>query len=128
MKVSELPQKIQDRLAKEREALCLKNVNGPYRIHLYNKEGTRYFTAVRMCHEWSDDKGHYMHFGNGTHWELQYGKVVVRRFKSVMATDEYELEDGPRFNKSANGTEIWPTLDTKKEVLDVIKKIGIFDI
>ena len=52
----------------------------------------------------------------------------MRHYKNPLGGDEYDLTDGPRFSKSANGTEIWPTLDTKKEVLDVIRKIGIFDI
>ena len=127
MKISELPQDVQDRLNNERKELCKKNLNTPYEVRLYNKEGTRYFAARRVCKVWADDKGHYMPFGGGTYWTVRYGAVQFRNERQAIGR-RYELCDGKTYMKSKNGTEIFPEVDTKKEVMRIAKLIGIFDI
>lgn len=128
MKLTELPQEVQGQLAFERATLKHKCENSAYRVVLYNEAGTRYFTAFRQCESWSDDKGHYMPFGGGTYWVIAYGCVQFRAYKSCVGTREYELCNGKRYGKSANGTEIPSRLATKKEVLALVKKIGIFTL
>ena len=113
MRVCDLPQDIQLQLEFGRKALASKHINTAYAVELYNEDGTRYFEAHRCCHSWNDDKGNYMPFGGGTHWSIRYGKVQVREYKSCCNTKEYELVNGKRFGKSANGTEIPTTLATK---------------
>jgi hypothetical protein len=68
-----------------------------------------------------------MPFGGGTYWKIRYGKVEVGAFKSPVGTREYQLIDGHTYGKSANGTEIPRTLETKKEVLALINAIRIFN-
>lgn len=128
MKFEELPQAVQDKLKADREQLPNHRVNTAYTIELYNAIGTRYFRAQRCCRCWNDTKGNYMPFGGGTYWEISYGKVQVRAYKSCMGTQEYELYNGKRFGQSANGTVIPTQLNTKKEVIEIINKIGIFTL
>lgn len=128
MKLSELPTEIQQQLAHEKLLLPSRKRNTGYEVLLYNAEGTRYFYAKRYCAPWWDDKGHYMPFGGGTYWEIAYGAVQFRKYKSCCGTTEYELCDGKRYGKSANGTEIPRRLGSKKEVLELIRKIGIFKL
>ena len=127
MNFNELPQDVQERLNNERKELCKKNLNTPYEVRLYNKEGTRYFAARRVCKVWADDKGHYMPFGGGTYWTVRYGAVQFRNERQAIGR-RYELCDGKTYMKSKNGTEIFPEVDTKKEVMRIAKLIGIFDI
>lgn len=127
MNFNELPQDVQDRLNNERKELCKKNLNTPYEVRLYDKEGTRYFAARRVCKVWADDKGHYMPFGGGTYWTVRYGAVQFRNERQAIGR-RYELCDGKTYMKSKNGTEIFPEVDTKKEVMRIAKLIGIFDI
>lgn len=128
MKLAELPQEAQEQLKFERTTLKHKCINTAYRIELYNEQGTRYFVASRCCQSWNDDKGNYMPFGGGSYWSIQYGAVQFRSYKSCVGTREYELCNGKRYGKSANGTEIPSRLNTKKEVLELVKKIGIFSL
>ena len=125
MKFEELPKLVQERLTADRAKLSTRNFHSGYEVLAYNPEGTRYFHARRVCHSWNDDKGHSMPFGNGTHWTLAYGAVQFRLYRGVMGSD-YELVDGKRYTKSVNGTEIPARVATKKEVMDIISKIGIF--
>lgn len=128
MKISELPAEIQERLAKDRQALAKKKVNTPYEVELYNADGTRYFRARRVPHAWGDDKGNAMPFGGGSHWSVTYGAVQARSYLSPVGTVEYELNLGKSFGRSANGTDIPKTVATKKEVLDIAKTIEIFNL
>lgn len=128
MKFEDLPLAVRDKLQAERIKLANHRVNTAYAIELYNESGTRYFRAKRCCQCWNDTNGNYMPFGGGTYWVISYGKVQVRAYKSCMGTQEYELYNGKRFDKSANGTVIPTQLNTKKEVLEIINKIGIFTL
>lgn len=128
MTFNELPIETQEHLNKEREDLKGKSVNTPYMIHLYSKDGSRYFYARRVCEAWSNTKGNYMPFGGGSHWRMSYGRVQFERFRNPVGETDYRLCDGKTYGKSANGTVIPRELGTKKEVLAVIKSIGIFNI
>lgn len=128
MKISELPAEVQEQLARERQALARKKVDTPYEIELYNADGTRYFRARRVQHAWGDDKGNSMPFGGGSHWGVAYGPVRVRRYRSPVGTDEYELYNAAPFAKSVNGTVVPPSVTTKKEALDIAKTIAIFNL
>lgn len=123
MKVGELPQAVQNKLAAAHEQLPNHRVNTAYTIELYNATGTRYFIAQRRCRCWNDSNGNYMPFGGGTYWTVSYGKVQVRAYKSCMGTTEYELFNGKRFTQSANGTVIPDEVATKKQVIELIKKL-----
>ena len=126
MKLSELPALVQERLKADQARLSERNFHSAYEVLAYNAEGTRYFKARRVCHAWSDDKGHSMPFGNGTHWTIAYGAVQFRYHKLMFNLGDYELCDGKRYTRSKNGTEIPSHVATKKEVMDIINKIGIF--
>lgn len=128
MKISELPAEIQERLAKDRQALAKKKVNTPYEVELYNADGTRYFRARRVQHAWGDDKGNAMPFGGGSHWSVAYGAVQSSIYRSPIGTVEYELGLGMTFRRSDNGTVIPKAVATKKEVLDIAKAIEIFNL
>ncbi len=128
MKISELPAEIQERLAKDRQALAKKKVDTPYEVELYNADGTRYFRARRVQHAWGDDKGNAMPFGGGSHWSVAYGAVQASRYRSPIGTVEYDLGLGKTFCRSDNGTVIPKAVATKKEVLDIAKAIKIFNL
>lgn len=126
MKFSELPTDTQQRLNDERSKLSNRTINNAYEVLLYNKSGTRFFSARRHQSSWQDDKGNYMPFGGGSEWTVRYGCIGFVRRKQVMGYD-YELGYGRVYSKSANGTVIPSSVKTKKEVYDVAKAIGIFD-
>lgn len=126
MKLSELPSEVQQQLAKQRNELSGKRINTAYRVELYNADGTRYFEALRCCQSWNDDKGNYMPFGGGTYWTIRYGAVQCTTRKNPFGGKAYELCNGKQYGKSANGTEIPKSLKTKKEVLALVNRIGIF--
>lgn len=126
MKFSDLPIEIQQRLNCERLDLRNRSINSAYEVLLYNQPGTRYFHARRHQNSWYDDKGNYMPFGGGSEWTLQYGCIGFSRKKQVMGYD-YELCRGKTYSKSANGTIIPASAKRKKDVLNIVKAIGIFD-
>ena len=126
MKFNELPQEVQERLTKERLQLHAKGLNTAYRVEAYNEQGTRFFMAYRCSRSWNDDKGHYMPFGGGTYWRVSFGKMAFEKRRDPLGGYTYELAKGITFARSANGTDIPQMLETKKEVLEVMKKIGIF--
>ena len=126
MKLSELPAEVQQQLAKQRNELSGKRINTAYRVELYNADGTRYLEAIRRCKSWSDDKGNYMPFGGGTYWIVRYGAVQWTTRKDPLGGKAYELCNGKQYGKSANGTEIPKSLKTKKDVLELVNRIGIF--
>lgn len=128
MKINDLPAEVQQKLAKQRAELSNKCINTAYKVELYNADGTRYFTAYRCCKSWNDDKGHYMPFGGGSVWFIHYGAVQCGVRKDPLGGKEYELYNGKQFGKSVNGTEIPKSLNTKKEVLELVNRIGIFTV
>ena len=131
MTLNELPQEIQDKLNEMRSHLNEdEHRNDAYNVILVNKEGTRYFFAKRVCESWNDDKGHYMPFGGGTHWNIQYGPVMWNRRKNPVGEWDYYwcVPSSKRYTKSMNGTEIPSRVGTKKEVLSIAKSIGIFEL
>ena len=84
----DLPSETKQRLLREQTQLHKKNVNTPYRVHIYNFLGTRYFYARRVCESWADDKGNSMPFGGGTHWVIAYGAVGFSRLSTYKHHDE----------------------------------------
>ena len=128
MQFSELPQEWQESLLADRKKLKERNVDTPYNVVRYNADGTRYFRARRCCRSWNDDKGNYMPFGGGSYWTVRYGQVQFKKVRNVMGQTEWELCEGKTFPKSANGTEIPREVATKKEVMDILCQIGIFQV
>ena len=126
MTTNDLPAEWREKLAVDRLALAEQNRDTPYEVLRYNAEGTRYFRARRYCRSWRDDKGHEMPFGGGTYWTVTYGAVQFRRTRNPLGQTEYELSDGKRYTRSANGTEVPARVGTKKEVLRILNDIGIF--
>ena len=124
--LADLPAEVQSYL--NRQLAELKPINTPYEILLYNESRTRFFEARRTQAVWYDNKGHYLPFGGGSHWSIRYGKMAFRSFKSCIGTREYEIAQGQTFKKAMNGTAIPLNVATKKEVLEVAKAIGIFNI
>ena len=122
MKFSDLPQEIQNQLKQDRLDLYKQNVNTPYNITIYNREGTRYLTAYRKTLSSS-----FGPFGGGSQWLIRCGKVGFRSSRDPLGGIIYELCKGQCFNKSSNGTIIPSTLNTKKEVMELIKNIGYFE-
>lgn len=123
MTFHELPQEWQKSLLAEKEALRNKVLNTPYNVELYSANGLRYFKARRMCKAstWAG-------FGNGSYWRISYGKVSFITSRNPVGEKTYELCNGKRFAKSANGTIIPNELNTKKEVIALARAIGIFNI
>lgn len=129
MRLQDLPQEVQDELNAQRVLLQEKEKrNDAYNFVVVNTEGTRYFTAHRVCECWNDDKGNYMPFGGGTHWNIRYGAVQWDRRRNPVGEYDYFWTFGKTYVRSANGTSIPEYLGTKKEVLALAKNIGIFNI
>ena len=128
MKLSELPDEVQQKLNKKRTELSSKRVDTAYRVLLYNKEATRYFEAIRCFNPWNDDKGKYMNFGGGSYWQIRYGAVQGAVRTAPFGGKIYDLCNGKQYGKSANGTQIPKTLCTKREVLELVSRIGIFSL
>lgn len=126
MKFSELPIEVQEKLNTKRLALRNHQINDAYEVLLYNQSGSRFFYARRHQRPWQDDKGNYMSFGGGSEWTVRYGCVGFARRKQVIGYD-YELVKGKLYSKSSNGTVIPSSVKTKKEVILLVHKIGIFD-
>ena len=124
----ELPIEIQQQLNEQRINLHKKVINTSYEIHIYNTNGTRYFSARRVQSAWYNNKGGYMPFGGGSKWIVKYGCVQFRKYRNPLGIIEFELCDGKVFTKAANGTIISNYIDKKSDVIDLIKKIGIFDL
>lgn len=126
-KFNELPVEVQERLKNEQLNLCNCSFNNSYEILIYNQSGTRFFRAKRYQNSWQDNKGNYMPFGGGSQWIIKYGCMGFIYKKQIMGYD-YELTYGTCYNKSKNGTIIPNSVKTKKEVIEIIKSIGIFNI
>ena len=130
MLLSELDQKVQEQLLSERAELSTKwYKNTPYEVSFTNLEGTRYFTAVRKQDPWNDDKGNYMPYGGGSRWHICYGKILWSTGKDPFGGKTYFWKRTSQlFAKSSNGTVIPQSVATKKEVIEIAKRIGILVI
>lgn len=130
MNISELDLEIQNKLLSSRKELHNEwKRNTQYEVVFTNIEGTRYFRAMRKQLSYSDNKGNYMPFGGGSIWHVRYGCIVWNR-EVNFRVEEYKWIESSRkiFNKSSNGTIVPSRLKTKKEVLELAKRIGIFDM
>ncbi len=126
MRFSELPQQVQNALAKEQRLLHLKKINTSYEVLVYNEAGTRFFSAKRVQSSWQDTNGNYMPYGGGSKWIIKYGEMGFRTCRNPFGEIDAELRMGKTFGKSKNGTVIPNCVATKKEVLALIAQIGIF--
>ncbi len=123
--INDLPIEVQNELNAKRAELSKKwRINSAYEVRFTNAEGTRYFYARRVSVPWHDNKGNYMNFGGGTYWTVSYGVIKARKERRAMGITYEWCESSQRFTKSANGTEIPNKVATKKEVLEIAKKIG----
>ena len=133
MKLNELPQEIQDKLIADRENWKGKLASCAYHVTAYNKNGTRFFSATRRCVGWQDTKtGNSMPFGGGTYWEVKYGVMqwVHRKHRNPLGelAHEYMWVHGTRYYNIRRTTDdvlinIPDKLDTKKEVMAILKKL-----
>lgn len=125
MLLTDLEQSVQDQLRNERESLYSTWFrNTPYEVLFTNKEGTRYFNAIRKQAWWNDNKGHAMPFGGGSEWHIFYGKILwTTRKNPVGGKDYYWTQSSQIFGRSTNGTVIPRTVATKREVLAIAKAI-----
>lgn len=128
MKYSELSLDVQEQLKQDRIELSKTRINTAYEVELYNATGTRFFIARRICKSWNDDKGNAMPFGGGTYWQIKYGCVQFCQYHNPFGETDFKLKMGKTYTSSLNGTVIPKQLSTKKEVLALIKQIGIFTI
>lgn len=132
MKLNELPQEIQDKLIADREEWKGTITSGGYSVAAFNKQGTRYFSAIRRCVSWQDTKtGNSMPFGGGSYWIVKYGEMrwVHRKLRNPLGEVEHEYEWvlGPHYGsvvtKNGEHIEIPDQLATKKEVMALLKKL-----
>lgn len=130
MLLSDLDQKVREKLLKERAELSTKwHKNTPYEVSFTNLEGTRFFKAVRKQDSWSDDKGNYMPYGGGSRWYISYGKILWATGRDPLGGEKYFWKRTSQlFAKSSNGTVIPKSVATKNEVMDIAKQIGILVI
>lgn len=102
-----------------------KVINKPYEVLLYSANGMRYFRASRKCV--GSDKLNKA-FGGGSYWLVSYGQVEYTIKRDCCGGNDPILVLGKTFSKSKNGTEIYRRLESKKEVIELAKQIGIFNI
>lgn len=120
-----MPQQVQDSLTSEKSLLHLKQVNTAYEVLVYNKTGTRFFHARRVQSSWQGN-GAYMPFGGGSKWSIRYGEMGFRSHRNPFGGIDAEMCMGRAFGKSSNGSMIPQSVATKREVLELLAKIGIF--
>lgn len=126
MTLNDLPIEVQNELnAKRADLHKTEYCNTAWRVSLVNKEGTRYFLAYRR-----NDFSRYSGGSIYGWWVVRYGKVLWDRRKQPLGNDfdYFWVLSGKTFGKSKNGTEIPKEVHTKKEVLEIARKIGIFEI
>lgn len=131
MKLNELPQETQNELREKRAQLCkTMAMNDGYNVVFVDDTGRRYFEAHRVSIPWTNDKGGYMPFGGGTYWRVFYGAILWDWRRDPVGDKEYFWVRSHHkiFGKSANGTIIPRIVDTKREVMEIAKAIGIFNI
>lgn len=131
-KISELPQELQERLAKEKSGLYRTwHQNDAYHVCFTDKVGKFYIYAKRDngFRLWSRCAG-----VNG--WYIKFGKVQCKHGYDVNVigerTEYYRWVKGTTYLKfiKADGTlvEIPQVVSTKKELMDIVKQLGIFEI
>lgn len=126
---SQLPQEYQDQLAKMRSEL--KDENTPFAITLHSKNGRVAFYARRCQHAWENHRtGNRLNFGGGSYWTIVCCPIQWRPRKDLMGGGfSLELCDGPRYGKYGKDDKAIPRqLATKKEVLELAREIGLFNI
>ena len=121
MTIDELPIEEQDRLRETKPAFVGRRINDIREVLVYDKTGTRYF------HAWRIYEG-VRSMGNPSYWKVRYGKVQFKSEKDPFGGIYYEWCNGKVFGKSSNGTVIPSFVYTKKDVIDVLNKIGIFNL
>ena len=109
----------------ECKRLSFSVVNTAYEVRLYNKKSNRCFIATRQVV--ASDKLN-MAFGGGSFWKVKYSEVQYK-IKRDLAGDLYaETCIGKSFGRSSNGTEIYSSCNTKAEIIELAKAIGVFNI
>ena len=121
MTIDELPIDEQTRLRETKPAFVGRQINDIREVLVYDKTGTRYF------HAWRVYEG-VRTMGNPSYWKVRYGKVQFMSMKDPFGGVYYEWCNGKSFGKSTNGTEIPSFVYTKKEVMQILNKIGIFEL
>ena len=117
MKLQDIPQEQWMKMYECRKKLFLESLAGQASIVLYNEEGTRYFSAYYIP-SWG---------GRRAFWSVRYGEVeLTKAYDDITGTSSYEWINGREFRKSSNGTIVPRWLDTRKEVVELANKIGIF--
>lgn len=122
MKFSELPIRVQEQLKKDMIELKGKSYHNQHNIEFYNKFCTRYFVAVRDT--WNKEKDKCCPYGGGSMWKIYYGIVGFEKYKHKEEI-KYRLSNSIPFSK-VKDYEIPRSVKTKKEVLEVVNKIGKF--
>lgn len=120
MKVKELPQEIQDLIAKERSELS--DINNYRLVLLYDKTKRIFFMAKR---QWTSGPRHA--YDGIQYWSVCCGKVVVKHTQKF-GVDEYHIVKKKCFNTYGDGKSIPSVLQTKQEVIALAKDMGYFDI
>lgn len=126
MTLQDLPEDVQQKLLSERVKLWqTMHANDAWHVAFVNKEGTRYFEAYRR-NDFTRWSGGSMHGW----WRVRYGKVLWDRSKQPIGNDYdyFWVFSNHTFKRSMNGTDIPKEVHTKKEVIELAKAIGIFDI
>jgi len=122
MKFSELPQSIQAELNEKRERREKSQLNTATEILLYNPQFTRYLWAKRHSYP-----SQYSRFGGGNYWEVEYGEIVFCKSRVFEDLIEWDWGFGKKYGK-VNGIEIPKQIDKKAQIIEIINKIGLFDI
>jgi hypothetical protein len=123
--LTELQEEVQKALLEERLHLYETwKKNDAYHICFTNQEGTRYFRADRISLPHSTSG---MSFGGGSYWKITYGKILwdIKRAPMGDLCEYFWMRSNKIFGKSANGTIIPKRVDSKKEVIEIAKAIGI---
>ena len=126
MKISELPKDKAEKLLKAQKALHVTmREDNSYHVVRVNKEGTRYFEAHRVSMSYSPN----MPFGGGSYWRIRYGAMGWCRRKDMVGNDYHCIwfKTSQTFSKSRTCIDIPATLNTKKEVMALLKQIGMFN-
>lgn len=95
--------------------------NDSYHVCFVNEDGTRYFMANR-------ENGFDGYTSGNNHWNIRYGKILWDFEKNPMGMFEPIWIKGKTFGQAKNGTMIPKQVATKAEVMELVKKIGIFNI
>lgn len=120
--LSELPEELANAMRASRKVyangLCR---NSSYEYCVVNEDCTRFFSASRT-NGWDGHKSY------GNTWHITYGSINWKWEKNPLGMYEPEWCKGKTFAKAANGTEIPAYVGTKREVIEIAKAIGIFNI